>query len=73
MTKQCRMVLQHMETHRGISQKTAADLYGIQRLGARIYDLKKLGYPIEGRTMTGINRHGDKTHWTEYFLEQRAR
>ncbi len=69
MNKQCRMVLSHIERHGTISQKVAAELYGIQRLGARIYDLKKLGYPIEGRTMTGLNRHGDKTHWTEYYLE----
>ena len=68
MTKQCRMILKHMQEHPGISQKQAADLYGIQRLGARIYDLKKLGYQIDGRTKTGINRHGDKTHWTEYYL-----
>lgn len=68
MNKQCRMVLKNIEDHGGISQKVAADQYGIQRLGARIYDLKKLGYPIEGRTKTGINRNGDKTHWTEYYL-----
>ncbi len=72
MNKQCRTVLQHMEKHHVISQKIAADLYGIQRLGARIYDLKQLGYPIEGRMITGLNRYGDKTHWKVYFLQRGA-
>lgn len=70
MTKQCRMILKHMQEHPGISQKQAADLYGIQRLGARIYDLKKLGYPIDGRprpalTGTAIKHTGQSIIWHE--------
>lgn len=42
--------------------------YGIMRLGARVFDLKKLGYPIMTEIKTGKNRYGEDTHWAVYKL-----
>ena len=44
--------------------------YGIMRLGARIWDLKHLGYPIRTEIKTGKNRYGEDTHWAVYRLEE---
>ena len=41
---------------------------GIMRLGARIYDLKRRGYPIISSTEQGRNRYGEPTHWARYTL-----
>ena len=43
--------------------------YGIMRLGARVFDLKKLGYPIITEIKTGKNRYGEDTHWAVYKLK----
>ena len=68
MGDQCSIVYNHMKTRGPISQKTAADLYGIQRLGARIWDLKKRGIVILDHFVSGKNRYGVETRWKEYFL-----
>ena len=41
------MVLKHLKTNPDITPIQALNLYGIFRLGARIYDLRAKGYPIE--------------------------
>jgi len=43
--------------------------YGITRLGARIWDLRDLGYDIETQTETSKNRFGDKTSYAKYVLK----
>ena len=43
--------------------------YGCLRLGARICDLRRAGYPIRSRIVTGENRFGEPTHYAEYSLE----
>ena len=68
MGDQCSIVYNHMKTRGPISQKMAADLYGIQRLGARIWDLKKLGIDVRDHFVEGKNRFGVDTRWKEYFL-----
>lgn len=45
------------------------DLYGITRLGARIYDLRHRGYRIMRVMETGRNRYGDKTAYARYRME----
>jgi hypothetical protein len=39
-------ILAHLQTGAGITALEALRLYGCLRLGARIYDLKQLGYKI---------------------------
>ena len=43
---QCKDILRHLETHRGITAIVALDRYGCFRLAARISDLRAQGYQI---------------------------
>lgn len=61
-------LLNHLEKNGSITSLEALDLYGIARCGARIWDLKRLGYPVEKRMETGINRYGQKTRYARYYL-----
>ena len=70
MTKQNSRVLEHLRDHGSISQKQANELYGVTRLGARIYDLKELGYKITRELVTGFNRYGEKTRYAVYYLHE---
>ena len=66
---QCDRVLKYMNDFGSINpQQALADL-AIMRLGARIWDLKKKGYPISKRTVSGKNRYGEAVSFAEYRLE----
>ena len=41
---QSQVILEHLKKHGSITQKEAIDNYGIMRLGARIWDLKRKGH-----------------------------
>ena len=65
---QCDRILQYMHRNGSITQDDADRDLGCKRLGARIWDLKKQGIPIEVRTETGKNRFGEPTHYARYSL-----
>lgn len=62
-------VLQHLKTYGSITPLEAFDEYGILRLGARIFDLKKRGINISSEMVTVKNRFGDTTSCALYRLE----
>lgn len=62
------MVLKHLKEHGSLSSLEAMNEYGIMRLGARIWDLRDLGYDIETQTRQSINRYGVKTSYANYVL-----
>lgn len=67
---QCERVLEHLKTRGSITPREADDLYGIMRLGARIWDLRhKDGVKIRKETKTEKNRYGEKVHFASYRLE----
>ena len=43
---QCEKILVHLQAGKSINPIQALNLYGCFRLGARIYDLKKLGLKL---------------------------
>ena len=51
---QCEQVLQHLVRLGSIMPHEARDLYGCDRLGARIDDLKKEGYEFEPRELVKV-------------------
>ncbi len=61
------MILAHMKRHGSISPKEASENYGVMRLGARIYDLKKEGHLIMTRNEKSVNRFGDPIHYARYL------
>ena len=68
--KQTERILRHLQDVGEITPMDAIRDYGIMRLGARIWDLKHLGYPIRTEIKTGKNRYGEDTHWAVYRLEE---
>lgn len=64
------MILEYMETHRGITQAEAIEALGCYRLGARIFDLKERGVNVETVMEDGVNRFGVKTRYARYFLKR---
>ena len=62
------LILQHLQTCGSITPREADELFGCMRLGARIYDLKRQGYPIISERVEGVNRRGDKCHWARYRM-----
>ena len=63
-------IKQHLESHGSITPKEAMDDYGIMRLGARIWDLKADGMPIETAMKKVRNRWGKVTFVAEYRLKK---
>lgn len=70
---QCNRVLQHLQAYGSISQLEAMQEYGIMRLGARIYDLKKMGYSINSSRETGENRYGESISYARYSLAEKEK
>lgn len=67
--KQHEMVLEYLKTHKkGMTSLDAFNLLGIIQMPKRIWILKKLGYKIETKTETGVNRFGKPVHYTRYTL-----
>lgn len=62
------LIKQHLEAHGSITPLEAMTEYGIMRLGARIFNLKEQGVPIQTNMVTGINRYGKPTRFAEYRL-----
>lgn len=62
-------ILRHLETYGSITPIEALQDYGVYRLGARIFDLRKDGHAIRSETVTGENRFGERTAYAKYILE----
>ena len=63
-------ILRHLLTYGKITSLEAMNKYRIMRLGARIYDLKKQGYPINTYLRVGKSRSGESMVFAEYRLER---
>lgn len=68
-TSQNKLVLTRLERGERLSSRDAVLNYGVQDLPKRISDLRKMGHVIESVRVEGLNRHGGRTHWNEYWLE----
>ena len=65
-------ILRHLKHYGSITQLEAMREYGIMRLGARIYDLRRDGYVIIKTTETTRNRYGEACSYARYRLEEAA-
>ena len=65
---QTKDVLDYINQFGSISQLDAFKDLAIFRLGARIYDLRKLGYDIVTTTEVAENRFGKKVSFARYSL-----
>lgn len=64
METQTQAILKYLQTHEGLSQREATIKLDCIRLGARIHDLRKMGYDIITEMRTGKN----KSHYAFYVL-----
>lgn len=62
-------VLEHLKEHHQISDLEAYQEYAIRRLGARVWELRNMGYSIRTEYVTKPNRYGVKTTFANYVLE----
>lgn len=65
---QTEQVLRHLQDYGSITPVEAMAEYGIMRLGARIWDLKRQGHVISTERETGMNRYGEKTAYARYRM-----
>ena len=62
------VVLKHLRENIGLTSMEAFKLYGITRLSAIIFDLRKLGYNIDTDMEIGKTRYGETCRYARYFL-----
>lgn len=68
-SEQTRQVLYHLFFRGSITPKIAADEYGITRLAAVIWKLRKIyGFTIESIDEVETNRFGIKVTYARYYL-----
>lgn len=65
-TTQNQQVLKYLLTGNRITPLQALDYFGCFRLGARIYDLKKLGYDIKSQN----KKVGKDKYVAEYYIHK---
>jgi hypothetical protein len=68
MTNQVDQVYTYMREVGEITPLDAMREFGIMRLGARIWDLKRMGVNVLSRTITHTNRWGKAVHFSAYRL-----
>jgi hypothetical protein len=64
---QCQLVLRHLEQEGPLTDAKARNLYGIARLGARVWDLRRAGYEVQSRLIAVRTRHAT-ARVAEYYL-----
>ena len=69
---QTELILDYINEFGSITQKTAYDLFGCMRLGARIHDLRSVGHDIETKMETKNNRFGVPTTYARYYIDEEA-
>jgi hypothetical protein len=57
----------HLDAGHTVTRLSSYNLLGIFELSARIGELQREGYPITRRTVTVVNRWGEKVRVTEYW------
>jgi len=60
-------VLKHLKHEGPLTPKQAMNLYGIYRLGARVYDLRARGHNIH-RDMVKVRSRGRSARVARYWL-----
>ena len=65
-------VLQHLKTHGSLTSMEAFENYGVTRLAAVIFELRKLGHDIITLDMEGSNRYGESVRYAKYVLKGEA-
>ena len=65
---QSNVVIQHLLNHGSITSMEAFRDYGITRLSAIIFNLRREGYDIDSKMCHSINRQGNSCSYSEYTV-----
>lgn len=68
LSKTMEQILAYMATHGGITQADAFLHLGVGRLGARIYDMRERGIPIEARMVGVKKKDGSQAFVAKYYI-----
>lgn len=68
--KQTDRVLEYIREFGSITQLEALQYLGVMRLASRMSDLKRQGYPVEGRIEAVNNRYGEKCYIKRYTVRE---
>lgn len=63
-------ILEHLKKYGQITSMEAFTNYGVTRLSARIYNLRKAGYNIGTVESHTINRYGHNTNYATYVYKE---
>lgn len=66
-------VLRHLKDMGSITTWVAIQQYGITRLSACIYRLRRGGFEITNKMRFSKNRYGEPVHFVEYQLDDRPK
>lgn len=66
---QLERVANHLQEHGSITSMEAFEQYGITRLSAKVFDLRKQGMDISMTRTKCKNRYGDEVYYGVYRLE----
>lgn len=65
-------ILNYIQQFGSITSWQAYSDLGVTQLGARIFELKELGYEFTKTRIATVNRLGEKTHYDEYRLVRKV-
>ena len=63
-------ILEHLKKYGSITTWESFERYGITRLSAKIYNLKKLGCIFDEEIIKKTNRYGKKISFKKYILRK---
>ena len=69
---QTQQILDHMMRHGSITPLEALKEYGCMRLGARIWDLKRMGYDIDAQIIISHRENGESVRFAKYSFRRAA-
>jgi hypothetical protein len=64
------LILNHLKTKGEINPSMAYEIYGVYRLGAVIFMIRKEGYKVESRIVYFKKPNGRKGRYAAYKLEK---
>ena len=70
-TKLGMLIYNHLISGQGITSFQAFQEYGITRLSAYIFDLRKKGLDIDDMWVYSVNRYGKMVKFKQYYLKEK--
>jgi hypothetical protein len=65
---QCQRLIEYLLKYKSVDDMEALINLSIRRLPSRIFELKSMGYIIDGKMETVKNKYGEKCRVKRYFL-----